>query len=111
MGNATTGLRGVSSIAFGSAAEGADEIADFASGTDTIQVSAGGFGGGLTAGGSVTLVSGSTPTASGTGGQFLYDTDDGTLYWDADGTGGGAAVLVATLSSAPTLTASDFSVI
>jgi len=94
-----------------SASQGPDEIFDFESGTDKIQISAAGFGGGLVAGGSVTLVSGTTPTASGTGGQFLFDTDDGTLYWDADGTGGGAAVLVATLSNLPPLGATDFVVV
>ncbi len=97
---------------YGSAAEGADEIFDFEAGIDQIQVSASGFGGGLTAGGSVSLVSGSTPTATAATGQFLYDTDDGRLLWDADGTGAAAgAVLIATLSSIPTLAASDFVVV
>ena len=46
--------------------------------------------------------------AVGDSGQFLFDTDDGSLFWDADGTGSGAAVLIATLSNVPPLTASDF---
>jgi Ca2+-binding RTX toxin-like protein len=96
---------------FRSSASGADEITDFLGGTDKIQVSAGGFGGGLVAGGSVSLVSGTNPTASAATGQFLYDSDDGRLFWDADGTGGGAAVLVATLSNVPSLAASDFIVV
>jgi len=49
--------------------------------------------------------------ASNASGQFLFDTDDGRLFWDADGTGSGAAVLVATLSNVPPLSASDFVVI
>jgi VCBS repeat-containing protein len=102
---------GADIFAFQAAADGPDDIIDFVSGTDTLRISAGGFGGGLTAGGTVSLVSGSTPTASGTNGQFLYDTDDGRLFWDADGTGTGGAVLIATLSSVPTITASDFTVI
>jgi VCBS repeat-containing protein len=106
-----SGGDGTDAFFFQFASDGPDEITDFISGIDTIRVSASGFGGGLTAGGSVSLVSGSDPTASGATGQFLFDTDDGRLLWDADGTGGGAAVLVATLSNIPSLTASDFAVI
>ena len=62
----------------------------------------------LFSGGTVSLVSGSNPTASAATGQFLFDTDDGRLLWDADGTGSGAAVLVATLSNLPSLHATDF---
>ena len=94
-----------------SPSSGADEITDFSSGIDMIQVSANGFGGGLVAGGAVSLVSGTNPTASGAAGQFLYDTDDGRLLWDADGIGSGSAVLVATLSNIPSLAASDFIVV
>jgi len=88
-----------------------DEITDFVGGVDKILVRASGFGGGLTVGGEVSLVSGSDPTASGTTGQFLFDTDDGRLLWDEDGSGAGAAVLVATFSNLPTLTTSDFAVV
>jgi VCBS repeat-containing protein len=103
-----TGGAGADVFAFQSATRGPDEITDFVSGTDKIQVSPGGFGGGLYVGATVSLVSGSNPTASEANGQFLYDTDDGSLYWDADGTGSGEAVLVATFDGAPALTASDF---
>ena len=106
-----TGGAGADIFAFQSASDGPDEITDFVSGTDQIQVSASGFGGGLIAGGTVSLVSGSDPTASGATGQFLFDTDDGRLLWDADGTGSGAAVLIATFSNVPPLAASDFIVI
>ena len=106
-----SGGDGDDTFSFQSASAGPDEITDFTSGADKIQVSASGFGGGLTAGGTVSLVSGSDPTASGASGQFLFDTDDGRLLWDADGTGGGEAVLVATLSNIPSLATSDFAVI
>jgi Ca2+-binding RTX toxin-like protein len=56
-------------------------------------------------GGAAPFVSGSTPSAVGA--SFLYDTDDGRLFWDSDGAGGAAAILIATLSGAPTLTQSD----
>jgi VCBS repeat-containing protein len=92
-------------------ASGVDDITDFVGGTDKILVSAAGFGGGLVAGGSVSLVSGTNPAASGASGQFLYDSDDGLLLWDSDGTGSGSAVLVATFSNLPSLAASDFIVV
>ncbi|HEX8574429.1 MAG TPA: Ig-like domain-containing protein [Allosphingosinicella sp.] len=95
-------------FSFQNASQGADEITDFTGGADKIHVRASGFGGGLAFGGPVSLVSGSNPTASQAGGQFLYDTDDGSLFWDSDGTGSGDAVLIATLTSVPSLEASDF---
>jgi Ca2+-binding RTX toxin-like protein len=103
-----SGGTGADVFVFQSASEGSDEITDFEHGTDHIQIFADGFGGGLTAGGTISLVSGSNPTATASTGQFLFDTDNGQLLWDADGTGSGAAVLIATLSNVPTLTASDF---
>ncbi|HEV2818680.1 MAG TPA: Ig-like domain-containing protein [Allosphingosinicella sp.] len=106
-----TGGGGVDTFSFQLPSEGPDEITDFVSGSDLIQILASGFGGGLVEGGSVSLVSGSDPTATDASGQFLYDTDDGNLYWDEDGTGANAAVLIATLSNVPTLTTSDFVVI
>jgi VCBS repeat-containing protein len=106
-----TGGDGADAFFFQLPSDGPDQITDFVSGTDTILIRASGFGGDLFAGGPVSLVSGSDPTASDASGQFLYDTDDGRLLWDADGTGAGAAVLVATLSNVPTLTTSDFVVI
>jgi hypothetical protein len=85
------------------------------SGTDTLAISAAGFGGGLVAG--TPLVAGSTfiadanPTATTTDGTFLYDTDSGNLSWDTDGTGVGGSVLIAELTPALALTADDFTVI
>jgi VCBS repeat-containing protein len=106
-----TGGAGADLFDFQSDSHGPDVVADFAGGLDSIRIWSSGFGGGLVEGGSVSLVSGSDPTASTAGGQFLYDTDDGRLLWDADGTGSGAAVLVATFTGAPSLQASDFIVI
>jgi serralysin len=102
-----TGGGGADVFSFLTPSEGGDTITDFVSGVDRIQVLAGGFGGGLVSGSMVTLVSGAAPVVSGTGGQFLYNTSTGQLSWDADGTGGGAATLIATLSGAPALTAAD----
>ena len=98
-------------FSFYSPSDGPDEIADFVSGIDQIRLSAEGFGGGLAAGAPVSLVSGSEPGASEAKGQFLYDTDDGRLLWDADGTGSEEPILVATLSNIPALAASDLYVV
>jgi Ca2+-binding RTX toxin-like protein len=106
-----TGGGGVDAFYFQLASDGPDEITDFAGGVDKILIRASGFGGDLFAGGPVSLVSGANPTATDATGQFLFDTSNGHLLWDADGTGAGAAVLVATLSNIPTLTPSDFIVI
>jgi Ca2+-binding RTX toxin-like protein len=43
--------------------------------------------------------------------RVVYDTSTGHLYYDADGSGAGAAVLVATLQGTPTVTATDITVI
>ena len=43
--------------------------------------------------------------------QIIYDQATGSLFFDADGTGGGAKVLCAMLSGSPLLTSADFSII
>jgi hypothetical protein len=54
------------------------------------------------------LVAGSDPVATSTMAQFLYDTDDGRLFIDLDGTGAGTAYQVCTLANKAALTASSF---
>jgi Ca2+-binding RTX toxin-like protein len=54
------------------------------------------------------LVVGSDPTATSTQAQFLYDTDDGRLFLDVDGTGTGVADHVLTLANKAVLTAASF---
>ena len=54
--------------------------------------------------------------AGATGGQdaedrLVYDTSSGDLYYDPDGSGSGASLIVATLQSAPLLSASDIVVV
>ena len=87
-----------------------DAILGFSSTDDTIllddAVFAGLALGALSAGAFVT----------GTGAQdaddrIIYNSSTGALYFDADGTGAGAAVQFATLNGAPALNASDFQVI
>jgi serralysin len=100
-----SGGAGADSFVYSIPSQGSDSVTDFVSGADRISVSAAGFGGGLVSGGAAPFSSGSTPSAVGA--SFLYDTDDGRLFWDSDGAGGAAAILIATLSGAPVLTASD----
>jgi len=54
------------------------------------------------------LVTGADPKANSTKGQFLYDTDDGNLFYDADGTGAGAADLLVVMANHAVLKASSF---
>jgi Ca2+-binding RTX toxin-like protein len=49
----------------------------------------------------------SSGSASGINDHVLYETDTGKLFYDADGNGAGAKVLVATLSNLPALTSAD----
>lgn len=43
--------------------------------------------------------------------HFIYDKNDGSLYYDADGSGKKAAVLIAVLYGTPTLSANDLEII
>ncbi len=91
---------------FASTVEAGDTITDFAAG-DHIALSAAGFG--LESVEDFAFIVGmpateAIPTA-------LYDAATGNLLWDADGSGAGQAVLLATLTGAPDLTHDDFLVI
>jgi Ca2+-binding RTX toxin-like protein len=104
-----TGGRGRDVFRYLNAAEGGDTLVGFSPVDDTIQVSAAGFGGGLVAGAlpANRFVLGATATLGI--GQFLYDRPAGRLFWDADGTGAGATIQLASMGSAPGpgLTAAD----
>ncbi len=95
------------------AREGDDRITGFTPGEDWLEFSGSGFGGGLS-----TIRKGlplddyfvkgsSAPLAHG---QFLY-ASTGSLYWDVDGTGPSAQVLIATFTGKPSLNASDLHII
>jgi len=89
-----------------------DTIRDFTPGEDHIELRDDVF-----AGMSVGDLSAENFRASATGMAveaddfILYDTTDGALYYDADGSGGGARLWVAVLTDAPALTADDFVVV
>ena len=86
-----TGGGGKDSFVFAHLSDGIDRITDFSSGSDRLEVSADGFGGGLVAGAGVSLVRLADVAGyvdSGRNGVLLLDKsgdDAGTLYWDANG--------------------------
>ena len=89
--------------------EGGDRILDFKSADDTIEVEAAGFA--FAVAGSTVLVSGGAPAAANGDAAFLYDTDDGRLFYDADGNGAGDAQLLALLAGHPTIVAADIVIV
>ncbi|MBW6398606.1 endonuclease/exonuclease/phosphatase family protein [Roseomonas sp. HJA6] len=99
---------------YGSAAEGGDHIHAFEWRIDVIEVSAGGFGGGLVAGQALEAGQFTTSNlglASGTEAQFIWEKDAKTLWWDADGTGAEAAVMIATFEHVHALAAANIAII
>jgi Ca2+-binding RTX toxin-like protein len=109
-----TGGAGNNTYAFNAVNLGNDQITDFKSGTDQIQVSAAGFGGGLTPTEDVTGIfqTASNANFSGAGGgqgQFLFDTADHTLYYSATGLTG-AEHAIAQIEAGVTLTPHDIHV-
>ncbi|HYI65013.1 MAG TPA: hypothetical protein VEW71_09025, partial [Allosphingosinicella sp.] len=85
-------------------------IADFASGSDKVVLDDAVFAG-LPAGAlnANAFVVGSA--AADADDRIIYDQSTGALYFDADGSGDGAAVQFATLQGGPSLTAADFVVV
>ncbi|WP_310427157.1 reprolysin-like metallopeptidase [Chamaesiphon sp. VAR_48_metabat_135_sub] len=114
MGNdILTGGVGADRFHFNSKNEGIDRVTDFAT-DDKIGILASGFGGGLVAGAISAnrfLTVNSDFAATSSSQRFIYNSTNGGLYFDIDGTGAGAAVQFATLSSRPTLTATSFVIV
>lgn len=81
-----------------------DRITDFQTGVDSLAFATGDF-----AGMDTTLRFRNGTSAGGTGESwFFFNTATDRLFWDRDGAGGAAAVLVATLVGVDSLTAADF---
>lgn len=57
------------------------------------------------------FVSNSGGVAGDANDVLLYDSDTGNLYYDADGNGSGARILIATLTGAPTIGPTDVLII
>ncbi|GFE71085.1 calcium-binding protein [Chroococcus sp. FPU101] len=96
------------SIVFNTSNEGTDTIIYFNNSSNSISVSASGFGGGLSSYTDITseqFAYGSSATSSTQ--RFLYDTTTGYLRFDVDGSGSAASTVLAILQGAPTFTNSD----
>ena len=110
-----TGGTGADSFRFFNASSGSDRINDFVHGVDHLEVSASGFGGGLTEGMDLALAGRFTANAGGLANagfaQFSYDTTLGRLIWGSNGTAAGGRVQIAVLTGLPTVDASDLVVI
>jgi Ca2+-binding RTX toxin-like protein len=104
------GFGGADQFAFTSALGGGnvDRITDFLSGTDKIALDDAIFTGIGTPGAfnAAAFVTGSA--AADGNDRIIYNGATGQLFYDADGTGGIAAVLFATLDGKPALSAGDF---
>ncbi len=83
-----------------------DVITDFTSGSggnqDVFNINMSNMGASTT----LTLVNGTAATQAVS--TFIFDTATDKLYWDADGTGGGARVTVAVLQGVNSLSAANF---
>ena len=93
----------------------ADRVSDFASGQDKLQLDDSAFTAigalGNFAASDARFWASSTGVAHDANDRVLYNTSTGQLYYDADGNGGGAAQLVATLTTIPSIGATDIQVI
>ena len=93
----------------------ADRISDWASGSDEVHLDDSAFTSigalGDFAASDARFNANSTGTATDTSDRVVYNTSTGQLYYDADGSGGGARELIATFTGNPTVAATDFSVI
>jgi serralysin len=112
------GGHGADSFVFNSPVVNAnfDFINDFLSGTDKLRLDDAVF---ATIGGPGAFSAGDERFVAAPGARngleaddrLMYDTTSGKLYYDADGSGSGAAAVVAVLQGAPSLTATDIVVI
>ncbi len=111
-----TGGLGNDSFRFQSLAEFGDQITDFgniAGNDDRFQILASALDAGLSAGALAAsqFRSRADNAAQDADDRFIFRTTDRTLWFDADGNGAGAAVLVADLQAGAVVTAADIQLI
>ncbi len=103
-----TGGTGKDIFIFNSKTKEKDVITDLSVVDDTINVSAAGFGGKLTAGAAITAAQFRIGIRAGdSSDRFIYNKANGALLFDADGTGAIAPVQFAQLSTGLALTNND----
>jgi Ca2+-binding RTX toxin-like protein len=92
-----------------------DSVTDFSSPADQVLIDNRGFtavgGAGTFTAGDARFAANASGTATDASHRIIYNTSTGELSYDADGAGGGAAVLFARLEGAPALAASDITVL
>ncbi len=103
---------GRDTFVFKSPGHGVDTIGDFTSGTDTLSISAKGFGGGLKVGETVRLVGFNDVVETGKGVFRLSDSgsDAGTVYWDAKGGSSDGSVAIMRIGASSSLLDTDFKI-
>ena len=89
--------------------EAGDVVLDFVSDGDLLVFAVDGWKG--MKDGGFKLVQSDDPEATGDKQTFLFDRDNGKLWFDADGAGDGEAVFIATLRDVDKLKASDFDLV
>ena len=93
----------------------ADRISDFTTGSDKIHLDDAAFtmigGAGNFAAGDGRFASNTSGAAGDAGDRVIFNTSTGQLYYDADGSGGGAPQLIATVQTGATVAATDIVVI
>lgn len=111
-GNDTlTGGGGADGFTFNAPYQGVDTITDFGI-ADSIRVLATGFGGGLVAGATIAAAQFRIGAgAADASDRFIYNNNNGNLFFDSDGIGGAAQVQLATLAGAPTISNTNIVVI
>ncbi|MBE9156636.1 hypothetical protein IQ265_27220 [Nodosilinea sp. LEGE 06152] len=107
-----TGNEGSDSFRFDHLDQAGDIITDFVAADDQILIRAAGFGGGLNAGAAISASQFVLGAAAADGSdRFIYNNTSGELFFDRDGTGSHAQVLLATLGGAPTISNADIVVV
>ena len=107
-----TGGDGADVFRYTATNEGGDTLLKFVHGTDKLQFVSHNFGD-LTASQLARgrFVSNTTGAASGTGAQFVFNTQSRVLSYDSNGAMSGGATTIATLTGTRTLSANDFLIV
>ncbi|MEH2244580.1 calcium-binding protein [Nostoc sp.] len=106
------GNNGTDTFAFNSYNQGIDTIYDFNATNELIQVSAAGFGGGLSIGSLQTNQFSLGTSATAIAQRFIYDNSTGGLYFDEDGSASGfTQVKFVQLSAGLSLSENNFVVV
>ena len=104
-----TGGAGADVFLFETYADRTDVITDFVSGVDMLQINAAAYGFGTATGAisAAAFASGTTGLPQDGSDRFVYNTTNGTLWFDRDGTGKVATVLLADFADGTVFLASD----